>query len=403
MWRAMLSAAITALLVLAATQDGSAQSLTAERLLTAQTKLSSGLIERLAKAGEPGRNVIVSPGGLAAILALLDLGADDAMRKSMHAALAFPADGNAATDLGGVRATVSKVDKGIKQKDTRLTLANAVVIDPKAKPIRNVLDRMRTTGARIAVEDLSKQATIDSINAWVKQRTRGVIPSILKAPPPDPGLVALSAMYFKSVWRDQFDKDNTRPQPFHTVDQAKVDVPMMRRELNAQFRENEEFVGIELEYKSDRFAMVIVTSKDRPRPAADFASVSDWIGGGEFSPATVDLSLPRFKVDEQAELLEALQGMGLANHATAFERLAREPQVIAAISQKTFLAVDEEGTEAAAVTAVGIRPYSLPDPPKTMIVDKPFLFALRDRLSGLILLSGYIGRPASGPTASLAR
>jgi serine protease inhibitor len=227
-----------------------------------------------------------------------------------------------------------------------------------------------------------------------------VIPSILSGPPSSLGLVALNAMYFKSLWREPFSKQATRPQPFHLLDQTKVEVPMMYRTLRARYRESNRFVGIELEYKSDRFAMIVITSRDGPRPARDFAGVADWLDGAEFSDGIVELSLPRFKVDEKAELLKGLVAMGLSNHPPAFERLVQQPQEMVSISQKTFLAVDEEGTEAAAVTAVHSATRS--SRPK-VTVDNPFVFALRDRSSGLILLSGYIGRPASGQTASLAR
>jgi serine protease inhibitor len=172
MWKAALSGATVGLIVLATTHSGSAQPLSAESLLAAQIKLNSGLIARLEKPAEPGRNVIVSPGGLAAILALLDLGVDDAMRKSMHAVLGFSGSSNAAIDFTALRATVGTVDTGIRDKDTSLALANAVVIDPTSQPITTTLDRMRATGAKIEVEDLTKQTTIDGINAWSRNAPR---------------------------------------------------------------------------------------------------------------------------------------------------------------------------------------------------------------------------------------
>ena len=160
-----------------------------------------------------------------------------------------------------------------------------------------------------------------------------------------------------------------------------------------------------IDYRGGRFALVVLTNTARSLPWEDFAPVTGWLNGGGFSSQEVSLSLPRFTLQASEELLEPLKALGLKHgmdSVTAFENLTMLPQEISRIVQKTFMKVDEEGTEAAAATGVVMETTALKrHEPERLVVDRPFLFALRDRESGLILMSGYIAKPSTGPAASL--
>jgi serpin B len=370
-----------------------------QAVLTAQAKLAFGLVRRLDQGKD--ENVVVSPASLAAVLALLDLGADKRMRRALHRTLGFDRRSvtGAAADLEGLRATITKLTSA-KSESGPLTLANAILFDPAAAPHRLALMGLRATGAEVGVADLSKPETLRRINEWVSGRTNGLIPAILTEPPRDGGLVALNALHFKDRWRVPFDASATRPAPFRTLDERTIEVPMMRHGRGKfLFRQDKRFVAIDLPYASAGFSIVIATTRDKPARAREFAHVAAWLGGDGFSESSGELALPRFSLSASAELIGALDALGLRRartSPTSFRGLSPVPQTITRVVQKTELRVDEAGTEAAAATAV-ITTRSMPTDYVKMVVDKPFVFALRDGRTGLILLAGYVGRPA--PTA----
>lgn len=224
-------------------------------------------------------------------------------------------------------------------------------------------------------------------------------PAIIEGPLPEaPGLIALNALYFKGLWSRPFVKDLTRLMPFQNAAGIKSQVAMMKARGEMSFRADGRFVAVDLPYRDKRFSMVLVTANDRPARAAEFAKIEGWLDGGGFADADVDLSLPRFTTQDGRDLLPALDDMGLGNgrkSPTAFQKLSPRPLEISTIAQQTFLRLDEEGSEAAAATATSMKLSSVQSDERIMVVDKPFVFALRDRSLGLILLSGYVGRPTT--------
>ncbi|HEV2000395.1 MAG TPA: serpin family protein [Xanthobacteraceae bacterium] len=393
-------ASATALACLAQTRISLAALLTPDRLLDAQGRLGFSLLSGLAKTRRAGENVVLSPASLAAVLSLLDVGADAKMRVALHKTLGFdgPDNKTASDDLMEVRNAVRDL---LRATDGPLLLANALVIDPEVKPRADAIAQMRALGAEITLADVRKPEVIKQINDWVAARTKGRIPSILDAPP-DQGAVALNALYFKDFWQRQFEKSATQAKPFHGVG-VSAEVPMMRQTARHAFRQDDRFVAVDLPYRTGRYSFVVLTTKDKPAPAAEFAPVASWLDGRGFRSGNVRLELPRFTATDNAGLLPILAGMGLREglaSPTAFSGLAQAPLTISGIQQRTFLKVDEEGTEAAAVTGVMMATRMAEIGEVPVIVDKPFLFVLRDKESGLMIMSGYIGKPTNGSFAA---
>jgi serpin B len=359
-----------------------------------QSRLGFRLIAEMARQENGEGNLIVSPASLAAVLALLDLGANAEMRAGLFKALAFDKSSPevTASTLAALRASVKTM-----QSDASGTLksANAIVFDPKAAPDPKVIPQLADGGAQVTVEDLNDPATIKRINDWVKERTAGLIPAIIENAPQEAGLVALNALHFKDRWKNAFDPGLTRPAPFHGVAGSPVDVPMMQLEGSLRLREQGTFVAVELPYASDRFHLVVITTKTKPARASEFRSVADWLAGDGFAPRPGEMSIPRFSLGSSADLLAALDALGLKPgrvSAGALGGLSPVPMTIAQVLQRTEIRVDEAGTEAAAATAVTTTRAITTDFVKVM-VDKPFLFALRDAASGLVLLTGYVANP----------
>jgi serpin B len=392
-------ASAAALACVAQTRVSFAASLTPDRLLEAQGRLGFGLLSGLAGTRRAGENVVLSPASLAAVLSLLDVGADAQMRVALHKALGFdgPDNKTAGGDLMELRHAVRDL---LRSTDGPLLLANSLVIDPEVKPKADAIAAMRALGAEITLADVRRPEVIKQINDWVNAKTKGRIPSILDAPPAQ-GAVALNALYFKDFWQRQFEKSATQSKLFHGVG-VSAEVPMMRQTARHAFRQDDRFVAVDLGYRTSRYSFVVLTTKDKPMPAAAFASAASWLDGRGFRSGTVRLELPRFTAADNAGLLPILANLGLREglaSPTAFAGLAQAPLTISGIQQRTFLKVDEEGTEAAAVTGVMMPTRMAPLEEIPVVVDKPFLFALRDKESGLMIMSGFIGRPANGSFA----
>lgn len=384
--------AMSGLALLMATAANAAPELS-DRILSAQVRLSTTLVERLQT--RPGETAIVSPAGVAAAMALLDVGTDDKFRQTAQRVLGFDNKANAATDFANLRQEIALLGRAGSDGAT-FTFANAAVFDPRLRLVPDLLGHMRATGAEVSQKALSDPSTVKGINDWVAAKTRNRIPSIIDNGATDANLVILNALYFKSDWATAFDKSHTRPAAFQQLDGGYSDVAMMHGKVSAPFRANANFAAIDLRYKASRFALVIATSRHKPASMQDFANVSHWLTGDNFTDTDVDLRMPRFTLRQGTELLPALDAAGLRQvrfSPTAFSRLSPDRIDMSSVIQKVFLAVNEKGTEAAAATAVTTRTavIKMKLNEDRLVVDKPFIFALRDRISGLVLVSGYVG------------
>ncbi|HEY7946014.1 MAG TPA: serpin family protein, partial [Casimicrobiaceae bacterium] len=320
----------------------------------AQSTLGFRLIAAMARQPDGDGNLMVSPASLAAVMALLDLGASADMRAGVYKVLGFEEGGPeiSADRLAALRATVK-----LMQSDAEgaLTSASSIVFDPAAAPSAQIAAQLADSGAQVTVEDLNDAATISRINEWVAARTRGLIPSIIEQAPREPGLVALNALHFKDRWKNAFDDSLTRPAAFQGLAGALGDVPMMQSEGSLRLREEGAFVAVELPYASDRFRLVVITTKARPASAAEFEEVADWLSGEGFESRPGEVSMPRFRLTGSADLLATLDTLGLKPARLspgALAGLSPAGMAIAQVLQRTEIRVDEAGTEAAAATAV---------------------------------------------------
>lgn len=368
-----------------------------EILLTAQLRLGRNLVDHLAQIDPEKPNIVVSPASLATILAFLEIDASGNMRAALHRSLGFTNLADRATaDFRSLRASIKWVLETVAA-DGPLALANVLVFDPASRPFELALSRLSASGANILVESLAEPKTIDLINQFVNDQTKGLIPAVLSKLPDDTGLIAINALHFKDRWKIPFDSARTRTASFQKADGNSIDVPMMRSSSGPYlFRQNDEFVAVELSYSTDDYKLVIVTTKNVPQHSRAFAPIADWLGGQGFALASGYVAIPKFSSSDSVDLLAALDSLGLKaarKEPGSLGGLSAVTQMISGIVQKTELRINEEGTEAAAVTGVDATLMSSRQNYVNLIVDKPFVFALRDQSTGLILVTGYIGEP----------
>jgi len=368
-------------------------------LSSAQSRLGENFIRTLADHGKAGTNLIASPASLAAILSFVDLGANSLMRSAIHRTLGFKPAAKRRTeqDLAALRNSVSTISARTAASGP-LVLANLLAFDLSTRPRQLALLGLSGAGADVLVDNLGDPKLIGRINDWVRQRTDDHIPSIIEEVPEELGLVAINALYFKDRWKTPFDPARTQSQPFQTASSKPVDVMMMHSPVaKFGFRQDDRFIATELAYANDDFKLVVVTTKSTPAQVSEFSAVAGWLTGRGFEPKSGEIGLPKLSLSAAEELLRPLDALGLRparQMPDALEGFSAMSLLITRVVQKLELRLGEEGTEAAGATAVVTTRSLGPHDHISMIVDKPFMLALRDQKTGLILFTGYVGAPA---------
>lgn len=372
-----------------------------ERLAVAQARLALDMVQRLST---PNKHMVaVSPASLAGAAAALDLGASNQMRDALHTILGFRRSADSGADLAALRTSVERL-AATEQGASPLKFANSIVFDDSVTLYPGVALAFKQARLDHAVLDFSSPTTADAVNKRIHEQTNGLIPEIIDRAPGGASLLVLNALHFKDRWNTPFDRANTKPAAFKRVSGVPVMVSTMHLPQGRYlFRRSPRFVGIELPYANPRFSMVIVTTRaERAAPARTFRPVGEWLTGKGFALAEGDLALPHFDVSSREDLTRALDTLGLRSARLSPNALAgfsADPARITRVMQRVELRLNEEGTETAAATAVAVERGVDPAYVR-MVVDRPFVFALRDAASGLMLVAGYVAQPGTLATAA---
>jgi serpin B len=355
-----------------------------------------------AAAGEDG-NVMLSPLSASVALTMLLNGTDGDTYAQIRDALGYPA----ALDLAAINASARSLRSQLLGVDpsVQLALANAVFYDQDygaAFPLKPAfLAAMRDDfDAPPQALDFSAPVALSTINGWASDNTRGRVPRVLDEIDPDLVMVLMNALYFKGDWTTPFRESATAQEPFTLAGGATVDVPMMSGEVQARLAAGDGYTALELPYGRRNFSMVVVMPE---APLADFVPTLDGDRWGAIAGALGDadewhrtlVSLPRFRFSTDRSLNAALQSLGITDAfqpgVANFTRLGDDPRlVLSFVKQNTFVETNERGTEAAAVTTGGMVVTSMP---QMVVVDRPFVFVIRERTSGALLFIGQVANP----------
>ncbi len=347
----------------------------------------------------PGRNVFQSPVGMALALAMAGNGARGQTLEQMAGTLQMPGVAAPAWNEGNklLLDHLLGLDARIK-----LEIANSLwtQADAKIKP-DFVSSCEKSYRAEVAGVDFKDPATVKRINDWVGQNTHGKIPSIFDPPlPPDLRLILLDAIYFKGSWETPFDKKLTRDQPFTLRAGQTVPHPRMTRQDRMSYLESAGFQAVMLPYASRQASLCVFLPKENLDKFIQDLTPENWEQCmAQFRAREGTLELPRFKLENKYELNGELKALGMPrafSREAEFAGISEEPLHISQVVQKTFVEVNEEGTEAAAASGIAMRPSLVrrePEPPFTMIVDRPFYVAIRENQTGAILFHGAIEDP----------
>ena len=357
---------------------------------------SMGLFHEVTRVA-PDSNVFLSPASAAFALAMTYGGAGGETETAMAHALGV--DGVAPEKLGPENAELLKSLGG--QKDVQLSIANSIWASAGKPFLRSFLESTRNDyHAEVRSMVLNGPAAQRDINDWVAKATHDKIQALLADTLPDTTvMVLLNAVYFKGLWKNKFDTAATRSHPFTLAGGRVVSRKLMFRHEWMQYRRGPNFKSVRLPYKGDRIAMYVFLP-DSGVPLADVAATIDF---AQFSSVEMRLGLPKFHIEYETTLNDPLAalGMGVAfdPHRADFSRMLpqsflRDTTVfISKVVQKTYVDVDEQGTEAAAATGAMMAILATVRSEVALIVDRPFITAIRDDRTGLILFLGQINDP----------
>lgn len=369
-------------------------------LVSSSNQFAFGLFgEVIAKSN--GGNVFISPLSVSMALGMTFNGSAGTTQQAMKDTLGF-------TDLSEL-----EINEGYRTLIDYLTLldpkvtmeiANSIWYRQGLEVLQAFIDaNLKYFDALIRALDFNDYAAADTINEWVSAKTHRKIDGIVEKPI-DPALVMflVNAVYFKGDWTFRFDKANTRAETFHAPAGDKTVQMMNLHSDKLAYFETPEFQAIDLLYGNGSFAMALLL----PAPGKSVndlttllsgAAWTDWMG--RFNEEEGDVALPRFELEFKTSLKEVLISLGMEVAFNDFEadftRIRAEGGLaISDVKHKTYLKVNEEGTEAAAVTSVEIKEVSIPET-FSIRLDRPFLLVIHDRASKALLFMGMIVDPKS--------
>ena len=370
-------------------------------LTDAHNALGFKMLHELTKT-DSGKNVFISPTSISLALTMAYDGAGGQTRDDMASTM-----GIRSLDQGSIDNQSRYLMYSLTSRpNTTLSIADSIWLDKSLQLNPRYQSEVETYfDARASVLDFSSPASAQTINDWVSNKTNGRIDSIVQPPLAPAKAVLVNAVYFKGKWADSFDKNATRDDNFTTGDGASVVVPMMSRSGAFNYLETGGFQAIELPY-SDNLSMFVFLPKQsilsNPKieefvQGMGQAEWSSWLS--QFRQQEGTILLPRFKSAYSTTLNQPLidSGMGNAFSDDAdFSLMSPKPLKIDEVIHKTFVETDEEGSEAAGVTAVvmvGTSAYETNAPqPFYMKADRPFFYAIYDRQTGGILFMGVMNK-----------
>ena len=358
---------------------------------SANTKFGFKLLHDL-REREPGANIFISPLSISIALTMTYNGAVGETERAMAEVLEIDA-----LDLSTINNSNKALRTSLENPDPKveISIANSIWSRQGVDFNPDFLERNRMFfGAEIAALDFSSPQATATINEWVDTNTNGKIEKIVDRIDPQTLLFLINAIYFKGNWQDEFDKALTRPGTFHLSDGSEKQVQMMRREGEYPYFRGESFEATSLPYGDGRLGMyVFLPSRDSNlNKFLQNLNAENWKGWiAQLQDRRHELMLPRFKLEYEVRLNDTLEalGMGIAFGGGADFSGMGPSLFISEVRHKTFVEVNEEGTEAAAVTAVvGVKSL-----PPAFRVDRPFFFAIYDAETETILFMGTVTEP----------
>jgi serpin B len=366
-----------------------------ERSVLSATNAFSFALWKQVNAAQTDSNVFVSPLSASFSLGMAMNGAATTTLDQMRSALQF--GGASTTDINaGYKSLIALLTS--LDPTVTMTVANSIWYRKDFPFNQSFLDDgVSYFGAAIKPLDFNDATgSLSAINGWVNTQTNGKIPSIVDQIEPANLMFLINAIYFKGSWRTKFDANLTTTAPFHAA-RGDQSARLMHREGKMSYTETPAFQAVDLPYGDSAFTMTIIL----PTQGSSVESLAASLDANTMQSLTnslhtaqVDLFMPKVKMSFARSLIPDLEKLGMVvpfTDGADFTRMSTRGRelYISEVKHKAFVDINEEGTEAAAVTSTGISLTSLPVT-TMMRVDRPFVFVIRERLSGTVLFMGKV-------------
>ena len=374
----------------------------------ALVKGSTDFSFRLFKETRGDINQVISPLSVTYALGMLNNGAAGVTREEICQTLGF-----GETGADGINAFCRKMLTELPALDeqTKVMLSNAIFLNQPRYFLPEFLNIAHSYyEAETQARDFADGETMDVINQWASEHTMGMIKQVFNKTTFNPLAASylLNAVYFKGVWTLKFDKDETKDEVFN----GKETVPMMHMTNYLPYTENDDYQALALPYGNEAYRMTVLLPREGKSIDNVLATLNadtwlyrlQWMGEAE-----VDVKLPRMDITTNQDLVETMKALGMPS---AFDPLTADipnyinvPQYISNMFQVARIKMDEEGTEAAAVTVIETADSGIPHEPEfyEFHADRPFLYVISERSTGTILFIGqYMGENVvSGNTTAI--
>lgn len=344
---------------------------------------------------EEAKNTMVSPFSISQALLMAYNGADGKTKKEFASLL-----NTKEVSIDELNKTHQKLSKLLVRHDQKVlfSIANSIWYDNKF-PVKKPFVEVNKSyyNAEVSKLNFGDIKTVNKINGWVANKTNQKIKKIIDRIDPSEVLFLINAIYFKADWQHKFDKSLTTQKTFITSKNSKIKVPMMVTESSFNYAQNNYGEIVELPYGRGKFSMLLIRPKKKINELIskiNSEKLTEW--NREMNKQKVIVNLPKFEFSYKKKLNETLQEMGLLqafqNNAN-FTKISDISIKISKVLHKTYIKTDEKGSEAAAVTSIGVVMTSA-EPQKTIITfDKPFVFIIREKDTSTILFAGKVENP----------
>lgn len=340
-------------------------------------------------------NLLISPTSISLALSLLYNGASDATKAEMTNTLELQG-----LNLTDVNKSYQKLINILQtQEDVNLLIANSLWLKDNFAIQPSFLENnQQYYQAKITELDFELPEAKNLINNWVKESTQGKIDSIIDDIKPEDVLFIINAIYFQGKWQTQFNPDLTKTQSFHSANGQTSDYPLMTQQGKFAYYETDDFQIVSLPYgQSGDISMYILLPQEEIS-LETFVSQINSQTWQEWQKRLEDkqglIALPKFSLEDEIDLNNILQDLGMKKAFTNqadFRDLTENKVKVSQVKHKTFLELNEQGTEASASTSIGISLTSLSiNQPFQMIINRPFLYLIQDNQTNTILFIGTV-------------
>lgn len=381
-----------------------------EAFASRNNRFTLNFLKTVNDADQSGKSFIYSPLSITYVLGMVNAAAVGQTEQELEQTLGF--------QQGGIQAVndyCKKLIEGLPKVDNKVTLniANALFVNQDRATLKSQYqqDMQNYYDAKAENLDFTSNSALSTINGWASDHTNEMIPEILDEIDPNVVTYLLNAIYFKADWASKFDQKNTKEETF-TTDKGRKKLPLMHQNVLINYLENETYSAIEMPYGNGSWRMTVMLPEEGKTTDDIISRISKrgklegygFCGtmGDIYQPYETDLKLPRFETDSDTDelsigLIGLLKQMGInlafdSDFAEIPNMCEQSGVYISMMRQKAKIKVNEEGSEAAAVTIAGANYTTTAEPvvyKKAIFhANKPFVYVISERSSGVILFVG---------------